>query len=154
MPAKDSILYISHLNGFLGESEDVEISAEYVSTGSLIENEKNVYKLSTVEDMQEYLQGLVGCWDTENAMQAACEKYDEEYFARNDLLLVVFSAPSSSISYRAESLVLYYGKETRTVLTIDEILPDEAGDCAMAQWHILIELGKHGSVKDVTLEFI
>ena len=104
--------------------------------------------------MQEYLQGLVGCWDTENAMQAACEKYDEEYFARNDLLLVVFSAPSSSISYRAESLVLYYGKETRTVLTIDEILPDEAGDCAMAQWHILIELGKHGRVKDVTLEFI
>ena len=154
MPAKDSILYISHLNGFLGESEDVEISAEYVSTGSLIENEKNVYKLSTVEDMQEYLQGLVGCWDTENAMQAAGEKYDEEYFARNDLLLVVFSAPSSSISYRAESLVLYYGKETRTVLTIDEILPDEAGDCAMAQWHILIELGKHGRVKDVTLEFI
>ena len=156
MPAKDSILYISCLNGFLGPYEEVKISAEYVSTGSLIENEKNLYKLSTVEDMQEYLQSLSGSYDTESEMQAACEKYDEEYFAKNDLLLVVFSAPSNSISYRAESLILYYGQEEKTVLTIDEILPEGDGDCAMRQWHILIELGKHGRVKveEITLEFI
>ena len=155
MPAKESILYVNVEGGMLPAVEDIDFDAEYI-VSSYIENDKRVRQLSTVEDMQAYLQGLEGGYGAETATREICKKYDEEYFARKDLIIVIVNAPSSSVSYEAKSLTVYHGRERKTCITVQEISPDGEGDCAVFGWQILIEIDKYAAIQErnLTLELI
>ena len=155
MPAKNSILYVNLEGGMLPAVEDVDFVARYI-VSSYIETEKRVCKLSTVEDMQAYLQRLEGGYGAETATREICKKYDEEYFARKDLIIVIVNAPSSSVSYEAKSLTVYHGRERKTCITVQENSPDGDGDCAVFGWQILIEIDKYAAIQeeDIVLEFI
>ena len=155
MPAKNSILYVNLEGGMLPAVEDIDFVATYI-VSSYIENEKGVCQLSTVEDMQAYLQGVNGGYGAETATREICKKYDEEYFARKDLIIVIVNAPSSSVSYEVKSLTVYHGQERKTCITVQEISPDGEGDCAVSGWQICIEIDKYAAIQErnLTLELI
>lgn len=66
----------------------------------------------------------------------ACDRYDDAYFENRFLVLVLLQEPSISNRHRASSVV----KDDAGMLNIriTSLIP-EAGDCAMAQWHLFIE---------------
>lgn len=72
----------------------------------------------------------------------ACERYDEAYFEKQCLLLVLLQEGSGSIRHKVDRVGTADGD---TVISIQTITP-EVGTCDMAAWHILIE-------PDSTLEF-
>ncbi|MBP3579940.1 MAG: hypothetical protein J6K12_01695, partial [Clostridia bacterium] len=78
-----------------------------------------------------------------------CDKYDEEYFESQILLIVLLEEGSGSVRHKVERVA--NGADGITV-DITTIVP-EIGTCDMAEWHILIEpeVGFAEDADDVTV---
>lgn len=76
---------------------------------------------------------------TESAgFMAACRRYDEAYFKNAALIAVVVEEGSGSVRHRVESVKLQ-----NNILSIRLLRQTpEVFTCDMAQWHILIEVGR------------
>ena len=79
----------------------------------------------------------------------ACDKYDEEYFESQILLIVLLEEGSGSVRHKVERVA--NGADGITV-DITTIVP-EIGTCDMAEWHILIEpeVGFAEDADDITV---
>ena len=104
------------------------------------------------EELQSYYTGNKDRFDLESresygsdytiGFLDACEKYDDEYFEENYLILVALEEPSGSIHHEVERVTVdFSGQDTE--IYIRRIVP-EVGTSDMAQWHIFVELQKHG----------
>ncbi len=117
-------------------------SVQYVRTESAYlgdqKRDSQTTLLSTLAELEGYSGGLG------TAFAAACEAYDEDYFAAHDLLVLALEEPSGSI--RHEVLSLRPG-EKGWVIDLRTIVP-EVGTMDLAQWHILMELSKGQIQKD------
>ena len=104
------------------------------------------------EELQSYYTGNKDRFDLEHrenygsdytiGFLDACEKYDEAYFKENYLILVALEEPSGSVRHAVEQVIVDFGGQD-TELWIKRIVP-EAGTDDMAQWHLIVELQKHG----------
>lgn len=66
----------------------------------------------------------------------ACSRYDEEYFTKNDLIIIRLEEGSGSIRHEVTDVLQ---DDTGWQVRIDRVTPEECTD-DMAQWHILLEI--------------
>lgn len=95
---------------------------------SYIDDNQQYYDLSSKDRV--YADTTIGFLD-------ACEKYDEAYFLKQILIMVLLEEGSGSIRHEVEEVTQLSGGKLN--IAIETITPEE-GTCDMAQWHILIEL--------------
>ena len=97
------------------------------------EANKEVFDLERKEKV--YSDTTIVFWD-------ACDKYDDSYFERQNLVLIVLEEGSGSIRHEITD-VRPHSNENGTLvgwdITIDRIVP-EVGTDDMAQWHLLLEV--------------
>lgn len=89
--------------------------------------------IKSVEALNEYVK------EFNNEFAEECKKYDEEYFKGKPLIVVILEEGSCSITHTVTDLKM--SDDGKLYVYIDVNVP-EAGDCAMAYWHILIEPDK------------
>ena len=89
--------------------------------------------IKSVEDLNEYVK------EFNNEFSEECNKYDEKYFEEKPLIIVILEEGSLSITHTVTDLKM--SDDGKLYVYIDVNVP-EAGDCAMAYWHILIEPDK------------
>ncbi len=100
------------------------------------EQNKDKYYLESVENFSS--DQTIGFVD-------AVKKYDEAFFEKNDLILVVLEEPSGSYRHEVTSVDLFGSLLNRVVYFIQpnirRIVPSVGTD-DMANWHIIIEIDK------------
>ncbi len=122
--------FIGCMKDILGTDEkestqnDVEFSAEYIRTDKFTENTKYPYidVIRTKSELDKYV-------DSHN-------KYNDEYFKKNILLIAVYEEPSGSIRHTVKKVTT--NEKGEAYVDIERITPQEVTD-DMALWHILIE---------------
>ncbi len=73
----------------------------------------------------------------------ACDRYDEEFFAENALIIVVLREPSGSIRHKVTGITVPPPDTPSTWLKVEiESIVPEYGSDDMAGWHILIAVNK------------
>ena len=80
--------------------------------------------------------------DTTIGFLDACDKYDDSYFERQNLVLIVLEEGSGSIRHEITDVRPHRNENGALVgwdITIDRIVP-EVGTDDMAQWHLLLEV--------------
>jgi len=87
--------------------------------------------------------------DTTIGFLDACDKYDEAYFEKRNLLLIVLTEPSGSIRHRIADVRRKSGSSD-WIVSIETIAP-EIGTDDMAAWHLFLEvqMGKVISAEDI-----
>ncbi|MBQ7398326.1 MAG: hypothetical protein IJW09_05830 [Clostridia bacterium] len=85
-------------------------------------------------------------WDNEPTLIQACERYNEEYFAERDLIIVFLMEGSGSIRHQVNAV---YRDDTtgQWAIDIERILPDGDGTDDVAWWTIFIEPAKNMRVQ-------
>jgi hypothetical protein len=79
-------------------------------------------------------------WDESPAFRDAIARYNDAYFAKRELLIVLMEEPSGSIRHKVNRMwdVFVEGKRVYNISITS--FKSMRGDDDMAQWHILIEL--------------
>lgn len=133
---------------------EVPFAVQYIRTDGYTEgaNYPEVAFVLRPEELQSYYTANKDRFDLEHrenygsdytmGFLDACEKYDEAYFKENYLILVALEEPSGSVHHELEQVIVDFGGQD-TELWIKRIVP-EAGTDDMAQWHLIVELQKHG----------
>lgn len=120
-------------------SVSIEYSAQFIRTNAAEEGEYPVIKIiRSVEELKTYYEDRKDTYHLVEFIEA-CAKYDEAYFEKQILVLVVLEEGSGSISHKVTNVGVMGIDETKMMtIEIDRIVP-ELLTCDMAQWHILIE---------------
>ncbi len=84
--------------------------------------------------------------DTFPSLTQLCERYDEDYFASRDLIIVFLWESSGSIRHKVNE-VSRYNATGQWTLDIESVFPDGDGTGDMAYWQILIEPPKNMRVQ-------
>lgn len=95
-----------------------------------------VLVLRSYEEFTEYIAAHREEYQLDLEFIPACSRYDEEYFAKNDLILIRLEESSGSISHEVTDV---YHDDDGWQIRIDRVTPEERTD-DMAQWHILLEI--------------
>lgn len=87
--------------------------------------------------------------DTTIGFLDACDKYDEAYFEKRNLLLIVLTEPSGSIRHRIADVRRKNGSND-WIVSIETDVP-ETGTEDMAAWHLFLEvqMGKVITAEDI-----
>ncbi|MBR6109260.1 MAG: hypothetical protein IKQ36_05945 [Clostridia bacterium] len=119
--------------------------AQYVRTDGYHENVGYpvVTVVSSMAALDAYFEENRGLYELSHGEQAgsasgfagAIKKYDDDWFASHQLVIVLLEESSGSIRHEVESVTA--GDSPSIV--IRRLVP-EVGTCDMAEWHILIEL--------------
>ena len=153
--------------GTPGESEagsepaGYAFEAQYIRTdGGFDETETPYYVvIESGEALEAYYEANKDIFDLERkdvvysdttiGFLDACDKYDEAYFARQNLLLIVLTEPSGSIRHRIAD-VRQKNESEDWIVSIETIEP-EIGTDDMATWHLFLEvqMGKVITADDV-----
>ncbi len=127
---------------------DCEFSAQYIRTNGYHDGVRYpvVTVIHSVDDLTAYYEANKDKYSLERRTGTiysdstigfldACDKYDEEYFEDQILLMVLLEEGSGSIRHKVERVAT---NEEGIVVDITTIIP-EVGTCDMAEWHIFIE---------------
>ncbi len=117
----------------------IETSAELKKY--IKENENN-FDLSRKDEV--YADTTIGFLD-------AVDKYDDEYFKENSLIIAVDTQPSGSIRYTHTELVCSEKNELFDTLRIIEYHPC-LQTCDEAAWHIIVEVKKGAYADEIELK--
>lgn len=139
-----------------------DFHAQYIRTDGYHEGVE--YPVATVirsvEELQTYYEKNKSLYALERRSDPAsdstigfldaCEKYDENYFAKHALVLVLLQESSGSVRHEVKD-VQFLGETEALEIEINALLP-EVGTCDMAQWHILVEVSsqldtEHGKIQ-------
>ena len=102
---------------------------------------KEIFDLERKEEV--YSDTTIGFWD-------ACDKYDDSYFERQNLVLIVLEEGSGSIRHEITDVRPHSNENGALVgwdITINRIVP-EVGTDDMAQWHLLLEVQMGAVIKN------
>lgn len=128
---------------------ELSFSAEYIRTDCFdFDVELPQYAIiRSVDDLNRFYTDYNGVLDLESRETVYAdstigwldrsEKYDDEWFKENDLLLVVLSEGSGSNRHEVTSVTR--DSISGTKVSIKRIVP-ESGTCDMAEWTIFIEI--------------
>ena len=86
--------------------------------------------INSLEHFNNYIN------EFDNEFSDERQKYDEKYFTEKSLIVLLLEEGSGSITHTINDLVM--SDDGKLYVYIDVNVP-EAGDCAMAYWHIFIE---------------
>ena len=128
-------------NGYMEEMEYpvVRIIRSTDELNAYYEEYKDQYYLERRE--QIFSDTTIGFLD-------ACDRYDEDYFKDQILILVLLEEGSGSIRHEVSGLSLTERKGERILhISIQSIVP-EVGTDDMAQWHLMIEPEEGLDVED------
>lgn len=95
------------------------------------EANKNLYNLERRE--VTYADTTIGFLD-------ACDRYDEDFFAQHDLILVLWEEGSGSIRHEIRSIT---PSDDHTWILSGIRKNPEVGTCDMAEWHFMVEIEKN-----------
>lgn len=121
----------------------IDFNTQYIRTDGYYEDVKYpiVKVIRSVDQLNEYLNA------NEDKITAqfidACKKYDETYFKKQILVMVLLEENSGSNRHNVDNVKL--ASDGKLYISIRTIIP-EVGTCDMAQWHILIEPEENLSV--------
>lgn len=136
---------------FAYEEESVSFVSHYIRTDGYNEDVEypKVKIIRSVKELQEYYEANKDKYDLERKGKVysdttigfldACDKYDEEYFENQILLMVLLEEGSGSVGHNVENVKVL--QDEKLYISICAIVP-EVGTCDMAEWHILIETEK------------
>lgn len=133
------------------QEKDLDFSAVYIRTDGGREGEQ--YPLAVLIDSRSALDAYyrdnkdnyylerreIVYSDTSVGFLDACDKYTEDFFKENCLVLVLVEEGSGSI--RHEVTKVCKTAEGLTEVHVRSIVP-ECGTCDMALWHIIVELSR------------
>ena len=130
------------------DGSPVNYDVQYIRTNGYHEEaEYPVVKvIRTVDELNAYYNANKSKYDLERHEKVysdttigfldACDKYDEAYFEKQSLIMVLLEEGSGSVRHKVESVIM--GTDDMCYISIDTIVP-EVGTDDMAEWHILIE---------------
>lgn len=136
------------------EPESYAFEAQYIRTNGYSEGRSYPYHvvIDSKEELEAYyiankeLYDLahrdVVYSDTTIGFLDACEKYTDDYFQRQNLVLIVLEEGSGSIRHEITDVRAHRDENGASLgwdITIDRIAP-EVGTDDMAQWHLFLEV--------------
>ncbi len=129
---------VTNLDGSKQTAAEVKSNAQYIHTGSPAEGETypQVYVVKSKDELSDH--------DSIRSLPA-CNGYDEAFFEKSYLLLVLLGEGSGSVRHHVKSVEQTADK--KLAVSIDRIVP-EAGTCDMAKWHIILELSRDTEIED------
>ena len=128
--------------------------AQYIRTNGTSENTSYPYHvvINSREEIEAYYEANKELFDLERKEEVysdttigfldACDKYDDAYFARQNLVLIVLEEGSGSIRHEITDMRPHNTENGRLAgwdITINKIVP-EVGTADMAQWHLFLEV--------------
>ena len=133
----------------------IDFAVQYIRTDGYIDGEKypKTSWITSVSELEEYYNANKDKYYLESVehpysdqtigYQDAVKNYDDAFFEKNDLLFVVLEEGSGSIRHEVTGVKVLPAKDNHYALQpeIDRITP-ECGTDDMAEWHIMIEIGK------------
>ena len=152
----DGDVYISDWY-YVNLPEAMDFTAQYIRTNGYNDGEeypKTLWITSREElddyyaaNSERYFLGHVDevYSDTGIGFADAAEKYDDDFFVSHNLILVVLEEPSGSIRHEVTGVARYpsmldivqYFVRPSITRTVPEV-----GTADMAEWHVIIEVGK------------
>ena len=130
------------------DGSPVDYDVQYIRTNGYHEDVKYpvVKVIRSVDELNNYYNANKDKYDLERHEKVysdttigfldACDKYDEAYFEKQSLIMVLLEEGSGSVRHKVESVIM--GTDDMCYISIDTIVP-EVGTDDMAEWHILIE---------------
>lgn len=128
--------------------------AQYIRTDGYSEDRNYPFHvvINSREELEAYYEANKEVFDLERKEKVysdttigfldACDKYDDSYFERQNLVLIVLEEGSGSIRHEITDVRPHSNDNGALVgwdITIDRIVP-EVGTDDMAQWHLLLEV--------------
>ena len=128
--------------------------AQYIRTDGYSEDRNYPFHvvINSREELEDYYEANKEVFDLERKEKVysdttigfldACDKYDDSYFERQNLVLIVLEEGSGSIRHEITDVRPHSNENGALVgwdITIDRIIP-EVGTDDMAQWHLLLEV--------------
>lgn len=135
-------------------SEDVPFEAEYIRTGTPGKGTlgTTVTVMNSLPELQLYIKENKEALSLTEEFLNKTQKYDDEFFVKNSLILLFVTEGSGSVSHRIES-VKKTGDKKLEVTLLREV--PEAGTCDMAYHHIIAEVKKEDlGERDILLDGI
>lgn len=130
--------------------EAYAFEAQYIRTDGCSEERRYPYHtvISSRAELEAYYEANKDLYDLERrevvysdtsiGFLDACDKYDDAYFERQNLVLIVLQEGSGSIRHEITD-VRRNMENGGWDITIDSKSP-EVGTCDMAQWHLFLEV--------------
>lgn len=149
---------------FLNTSS-IDFDAQYIRTDGYREGTRYpiVKIIRSKQELNTYYESNKGKYNLERRGNAnsdtamgfldACDKYDENYFEKHILIMVLLEEGSGSNRHKVRTVNI--DSTGQCSINIDRIVP-EVGTCDMAQWHILIEPKTEVKIEkesDITVSF-
>ena len=129
---------------------EIPFSVQYIRTNGDSGNIPNVTVVISAQQLQKYYEDNKERFDLERRQQVssdstigfldACDKYTDDFFADNMLLLITLEEGSGSTRHKVTRV------ETDAVY-LESVTP-EAGTCDMAQWHIMVAVPKSSAMSE------
>ena len=128
--------------------------AQYIRTNGGSENTSYPYHvvINSREELDAYYETNKELFDLERKEKVysdttigfldACDKYDDTYFERQNLVLIVLEEGSGSVRHEITDVRNRWDENGASLgwnITINRIVPDVATD-DMAQWHLFLEV--------------
>lgn len=130
-------------------AQDQKFTAQYIRTNGYVDSQEYPYCviIRSVDELNSYYSQNKDIYDLEKHEKVysdttigwldAVEKYDEEYFKANDLVMIVLEEGSGSIRHEVKSVVK--NPDGSFAVDIERDMP-EIGTDDMAEWHIILEI--------------
>lgn len=153
MPDQDVVITAKPYskNETLGMSDEplnILQNVQYIRTDGYIDGEQypKAFWITSTKELKDYCEINKDKYYLEsNGFMDATKQYDDTYFENNDLIVVMLEEGSGSIGHEVTGLIVTplqnNGKQYEVQPEIKRIIP-ECGTDDMAEWHILIEIGK------------
>ena len=136
------------------EPEAYAFEAQYIRTDGYSEERSYPYHvvINSKEELQAYYEANKELFDLERKEEVysdttigfldACDKYDDTYFERQNLVLIVLEEGSGSIRHEITDVRNRWDENGAPLgwnITINRIAPEVCTD-DMAQWHLFLEV--------------
>ena len=131
---------------------EVDWAAQYIRTNGYQDGAKfpRVAVIRNTKELNDYYNVNNQTFDLERKEKVysdttigfldVCDQYDEAFFEKNYLIFVLLEEGSGSVRHEVRSIG--QTSDEKISVSIDSILPDGAGTCDMAEWHIILELSR------------
>jgi len=136
------------------EPEAYAFEAQYIRTNGYSGDKSYPYHvvIDSRKDLEAYYEANKDLFDLERrevvysdtsiGFLDACDKYDDAYFERQNLVLIILEEGSGSIRHEITDVRAHRDNNGASLgwdITIDRIVP-EGGTDDMAQWHLFLEV--------------
>ncbi len=142
--------------------EAYAFEAQYIRTNGYSEDRSYPYHvvIDSKEELEAYYEANKELFDLERKEAVysdstigfldACDKYDDTYFERQNLVLIILEEGSGSIRHKITDVRAHRDENGAALgwdITINSVVP-EVGTDDMAQWHLFLEVQMRNIIKD------